>query len=674
MKTLIKNNKLVVSINSIGNTTEVVIKRDNSKSHLGKTRLGDVFKALPHGIIHKDETGMGATTLELQALRNSIIVEPIKITASSKAHSHTIKSGKEVLYVGSETKFHKKKVTRKEIKEYVNNPNIPYKKLMVVADSLSKVIEAVGSNVFQDYFLLIDEVDSFQMDSNFRKSMEECIDHYKCFPEDKRCMLSATNIPFSDPALSTEKTIKILYDKVNTRNILVINSTREGIWGNVVDRIKEILESDSYNKIMVAYNSVSGAKSIAEFLINEQICNSSDIKILCSVNNKESVGENYIELENDTLPGKINFVTSAYFTGFDLNESYHLISVSGNNSLVHTLSDKRLKQIAGRCRAQNGLLSETIIHDIVDKSKLSTSYTSDEIIKSANIQLKALKCLEDNYKKTPLLRNIQMHVTKQLLKALDENNSRFIMYDKITDEPRLSYLNIDSYIENNTVRNEQYFEYDTLSNILKDSGHNVVTQKKISSTVVAKVDPDKKNKEQQVVEIISFLRNNPHNYEIIDKLETAKNTVIQKKILKQFLSLRNYIDEEQILDFFEKAAIKRDTKEFDNLIKSAEFVIMAPGSIYKARMNKYFFNGKEFTIEEILNLFKIIHGEQHIPVIIDSPTTAIRLLKLYYTVTKIKAKNGKPVKYKMTSQNPKNFKVKAIKPELEDLNNFQTYY
>jgi hypothetical protein len=671
MSIKIRDEKLIKSnnTNETGGVLEI-IRNKTPKSQ--STKLSQVLEFIPAGIVQKDETGMGATTLELQSLRNSIIVEPIKITASSKAHSHTLKSGELVLYVGSETKFHNKKVTKKQIKEYVNDPNISYKKIMVVADSLSKVIEAIGPNVFKDFFLMIDEVDSFQMDSNFRRSMEECIDFYKEFPDDKRCMLSATNIPFSDPKLLSEITTKISYDTGCPRNILVINSLTNQLWGNVVERVKEILQSDSSAKIMVAYNSVSGARSIAEFLLKDNVCNKTDLKILCSVNSKENAGEFFTELQSDTLPGKINFVTSAYFTGFDLNEAYHLISVSGNKSIVHTLSDKRLKQIAGRCRVENGLLSETIIHDIIDNTGNTISYSAEEIINSANIQLKALKCLEDNFKKTPLLGRIQMHVTKQLLKSLDEINSRFIVYDKITDESRLSYLNIDSYIENNAVRNELYQEYDKLSNVLKEAGHIVVIEKRTSTTVVDKVDIDTTNKEQKVEEVISFLRNNPSDNEIIERLETGKNSPIQKKILNHFYSLKNYIDEGQLLDLFEDAAVKRDAKQFDNLIKSAEFVTMAPGDIYKARMNKYFLIGKELTVEKIMDLINNVYSERLMPLTIDSPTKAVRQLKLFYNVKKIKAVNGNPAKYKIVSENPKKFKVNATKPELEDLGKFST--
>lgn len=121
MKKKVENLGLIVSETTKGNVKEIKIKRDNPGSYLGLTRLSDVFPLIPHGIVQKDETGMGATTLEIESPRNSIIVEPIKVTASSKAYHHSLKSGSEVLYVGSETKFHPKKVTKKKIQEYINN-------------------------------------------------------------------------------------------------------------------------------------------------------------------------------------------------------------------------------------------------------------------------------------------------------------------------------------------------------------------------------------------------------------------------------------------------------------------------------------------------------------------------------------------------------------------------
>ncbi len=118
---------------------EVTIKRVNPYSSTNTTKLSDVLKFLPHGFVYKQETGMGATSLEITSHRNSIIVEPIKITASSKANSNN------AFYVGSATRYHTGKTTNpKAFKEYIYNKSIPYKKIIVVAHSLPKVIATIG--------------------------------------------------------------------------------------------------------------------------------------------------------------------------------------------------------------------------------------------------------------------------------------------------------------------------------------------------------------------------------------------------------------------------------------------------------------------------------------------------------------------------------------------------
>lgn len=47
--------------------------------------LEKIFDRMPYGLIKKNRTGIGATTLELKADRNSIIVVPTKALASSKS-------------------------------------------------------------------------------------------------------------------------------------------------------------------------------------------------------------------------------------------------------------------------------------------------------------------------------------------------------------------------------------------------------------------------------------------------------------------------------------------------------------------------------------------------------------------------------------------------------------
>jgi hypothetical protein len=74
-KISIKNPKLVVSNVKKSYGNELTIKRRSTSKNKKDTKLSSVLNKLPNGIVYKDETGMGATTLELKTPRHSIIVD-----------------------------------------------------------------------------------------------------------------------------------------------------------------------------------------------------------------------------------------------------------------------------------------------------------------------------------------------------------------------------------------------------------------------------------------------------------------------------------------------------------------------------------------------------------------------------------------------------------------------
>jgi hypothetical protein len=110
------------------------------------------------------------------------------------------------------------------------------------------VIDAIGSNVYKDYFLLIDEIDSFQLDSTFRRSMEMTLDYYKLFEKDKRAMISATRIDFTDPILAKEPITFIKYDNQKPRNITVVTTNRSSLQGVSIDAINKIIVNSPQDK------------------------------------------------------------------------------------------------------------------------------------------------------------------------------------------------------------------------------------------------------------------------------------------------------------------------------------------------------------------------------------------------------------------------------------------
>ena len=86
---------------------------------------------MPYGIIDKTIPGIGATTLELEAERNSIIVVPTKALAEEKCNKYPF-----AMYVGSQT-IVRRSPSKYNITGYVCSPFIKcFKKVIVVADSL----------------------------------------------------------------------------------------------------------------------------------------------------------------------------------------------------------------------------------------------------------------------------------------------------------------------------------------------------------------------------------------------------------------------------------------------------------------------------------------------------------------------------------------------------------
>ena len=234
---------------------------------------------LPAGIIDKGKTGFGATTFELNSKRNSIIVEPLKVTASSKA-------GKNHLYIGSETPKHPSKISDEDIIDYLKDESIEFKKIICVSDSLKRVQKLLKKEFFHDFFLMIDESDSMQMESKYRSSMEEVFSIYKRHPKEKRCLISATPIHFHDPDLSEELRIYFSFEEEEKRTIQIIESSNHK--GTAADLILSLYNQSPDEKIVLALNNVTTLKEIAYHLIKKGV-NKEEISILCGSNSSEKV-------------------------------------------------------------------------------------------------------------------------------------------------------------------------------------------------------------------------------------------------------------------------------------------------------------------------------------------------------------------------------------------------
>ena len=109
--------------------------------------LSDVMNEIPSNcILSKRIPGCGATSLELDTNRSSIIVVPNVPVIVSKCYKYPNLLG---VYEG---------VSQSQIIEYLTNN--PTRKIMTTPESFSKVksaCEKCGINIYADFFLLEDE-------------------------------------------------------------------------------------------------------------------------------------------------------------------------------------------------------------------------------------------------------------------------------------------------------------------------------------------------------------------------------------------------------------------------------------------------------------------------------------------------------------------------------------
>ncbi len=628
----IKNPSLIVASNVTDNKTTYIIKNG--------CKLSDVFHFLPSGMICKDATGMGATHLELEAPRPSIIVEPLKVTASSKAHKH------KAIYYGGETIFHNK-IKPKYFLSQLRKLPIEKRKIVIVADNLS-IIKQLLKEEFNDYFLMIDEVDSFQIDSSFRISMSICFDIYLNHPKKNRALVTATPLKFSNPLLKDELVTSIEYEKPECRNITLIHS--DELLGSTVDAINKILYDYPQDKIMIAYNSISRCTSIMKHLEEKAEVPSTSLGILCGLSNKDKVATYYKELNGETLPVQINFITSAYFTGYDLNEKYHLICVSDGCKTMYQLSEHRIKQIVGRCR--EGVLSETIIYSLSD-NKIEIP-DLQKLTDAAEEEITALTCLTKHYKNNKHLEGCLINIRNMIVDSTVVNDTQFVRID-INDVPAINYLSIDSFFERCRVQNEIYQNYEQLALQLRKAGNAVSLNLSASATNVQTLPITKIPKQHEINEITNKLLTIDEN-DFQELLQNGKNTNLERFVLKVYVEFSGFLMKEDIIKII-KFLNKQDRRAFNNIVAAARFAILDKDNFIKRAITFHIKIDKKYSQKDLLTAWKNILTETGILKDIHTENKAVQMTKLYFKTSKDKRKGT----FTILKENPFEFNILKYK-------------
>lgn len=313
--------------------------------------LSNVMTEIPSNcILSKRIPGCGATTLELTTDRNSIIIVPnVPVIQSKVKKFPNMKGVFEDVKVGDVVNY------LKENNQY---------KIMTTPESFPKVKKACklcGLNIYTDFFLLDDECHQLVKDVDYRGDIVKPMVDFFIF--ERKALVSATPIKFSDPRFKDFDTIEINAD-YNYQQIIQVVHTY-----SIAKTIRGYLENHIDNKVCIFFNSVDGIYSLMN-----QLNILDDATVYCAPKScfklkSEHGFTNAYDVWSANTMKQYNFFTGRFYTAFDLELDYKpdLLMIAdpyirSNDFVSYTLLDVDTDciQICGRFR--NGISSATHIY------------------------------------------------------------------------------------------------------------------------------------------------------------------------------------------------------------------------------------------------------------------------------------------------------------------------
>jgi len=618
-------------------------------------RLNTYISKIPHGIVDKKRPGIGATTLEIDSKRNSIIVVPTKTLAYNKVINNF--NNVNCQYVGSKIDSNRGATTKQEIISYLNDNSIKYKKFIVVADSLEKRVinlleKVLGKDIYDNYFLMVDEVDMLQSDANYRPRLEDVMDIYFRFNKKNRCLLTATMMEFSNHFLQYETRFD-LTDYKPKRNLNLIHTN------NINALVKREIEKHTNDdkKVLIAYNSIIQILGII-FNLNPEL--QKKCAIICSDASEKEAGGYYAVLNNNKLPNKIVFMTCSYFAGVDIEDTYHLITVSNAERFFQVLSIDRMTQIAGRCRIEKGILSETIIYNTPkDRFRLNDGTFQEYLLNRAHKIIELYNAADEISKYDNDLKML----FKIVKKAIQEKSTEKVGGEEITlTRPNIAgdyvpaYFNIDSIVEKKILDSGYYMIPSMLKDKLSET-HNIISYESVlldkkQSQEEAEEKSNNRIKEQfdsYIEEAIALVKQLEAHGKLNDEelkklLKYAKRNT--KDFYERFMKLYKYADNDLIINLLWEIRAE-NKKSFKDINNSVIFWALEDNHPIKSDLSNSLIIGNVYLASELHEILKPIL-EYHLHRII-KPRGSISLIKAFYTLKRPRSK------YRVIANNPKGF-------------------
>jgi hypothetical protein len=269
-------------------------------------REGYDLNAIPTNcIFDKTLPGLGATHSEIEAKRNSIIIEPNVPVIEGKVKGNSKLLG---VYEG---------INDKKIKAYFDNTVQP-KKILCTPEGylrVKNVAEVLNVNIHEDYFMLFDECEKITQDIDYRTAISLPIKDF--FEFKNKAFVSATPVSMRNSAFQEHGFFKLkIKPEYEYRKKLRLITTNH-YQASIISLLEELINSES-DCICIFMNSTNGINKLINLFDTNNI---HDYKAFSSKKSEIKFKERGIanSYESLDLPlAKFNFFTSRFFSAVDI--------------------------------------------------------------------------------------------------------------------------------------------------------------------------------------------------------------------------------------------------------------------------------------------------------------------------------------------------------------------
>lgn len=544
--------------------------------------LSSLMPEIPaNTIIKKVITGLGATTSEVKARRNSIMIEPPRpvIEGKEKKHKDDNVFG---VYEG---------VSTDDVRDYIEDSldRGLYLKFMTTPESLPKVLKAIeqcGLNWRKDFFWLLDECQKFTTDVDYRKNITLAFRYF--FEVEQKALVSATPLPVSDPRFEEQDFTEVVFqpdfDFSQPLKLIVTNSVSTELATFIsshADDDRPICIFCNKTDLIYAFIDQMGVKEESAIFCSEK----SVKKLRTDVKFRQA----YSTFDVAQMR-RLNWFTSRYYSACDieLDVKPHVILLTDIFVAEFTMFDPYVDtvQVVGRFR--NGVSSLTHITN----TNLSLHYYTPEQLndylvgsRCTHETLTTLLCSEGN----PTVREAYNDALKVLpykeYLNIDGSVNHFMVDFKLSDEA-MKRLYTDPELLLQTYESLPYFRVDYEINLYPLTDEFRMKVKRLGMS--------RKERQKMVVEWL-------------DALDT---TELDARILQELTEIDDFIVKAyRVLGREEIEKLKYNQKEITAAMLERKHHAQATSPLVVKLITNHFEEGKWYPVTEIKEVISKIYKE-----------------------------------------------------------------